>query len=58
MKLHFAPDLDYKHTAIQAVCDLFRGVRLQVPLGVGARHSHHLTAEDKRQRAGRSFRSP
>jgi type III restriction enzyme len=25
MKLHFEPDLDYQHAAIQAVCDLFRG---------------------------------
>lgn len=25
MKLHFEPDLDYQHTAIEAVCDLFRG---------------------------------
>lgn len=25
MKLHFEPDLDYQHTAIEAVCDLFAG---------------------------------
>jgi len=25
MKLHFEPDLDYQHTAIEAVADLFRG---------------------------------
>jgi type III restriction enzyme len=25
MKLHFDPDLDYQHAAIEAVCDLFRG---------------------------------
>ncbi|WP_181834044.1 type III restriction-modification system endonuclease [Brucella anthropi] len=25
MKLHFEPDLGYQHTAIEAVCDLFRG---------------------------------
>lgn len=25
MKLHFEPDLDYQHAAINAVCDLFRG---------------------------------
>jgi type III restriction enzyme len=25
MKLHFEPDLDYRHVAIAAVCDLFRG---------------------------------
>lgn len=25
MKLHFEPDLDYQRTAIEAVCDLFRG---------------------------------
>lgn len=25
MKLHFEPDLDYQHHAIEAVCDLFRG---------------------------------
>ncbi|WP_207896408.1 type III restriction-modification system endonuclease [Brevundimonas sp. 357] len=25
MKLHFEPDLDYQHTAIESVCDLFRG---------------------------------
>jgi type III restriction enzyme len=25
MKLHFEPDLDYQHSAIEAVCDLFRG---------------------------------
>ena len=25
MKLHFEPGLDYQHTAIEAVCDLFRG---------------------------------
>ena len=25
MKLHFEPDLDYQHIAIEAVCDLFRG---------------------------------
>lgn len=25
MKLHFEPDLDYQHFAIEAVCDLFRG---------------------------------
>lgn len=25
MKLHFEPDLDYQHTAIEAVCDLFHG---------------------------------
>jgi type III restriction enzyme len=25
MKLHFEPDLDYQHDAIEAVCDLFRG---------------------------------
>lgn len=25
MKLHFEPDLDYQHTAIEAICDLFRG---------------------------------
>ncbi|HUN43607.1 MAG TPA: DEAD/DEAH box helicase family protein [Acetobacteraceae bacterium] len=25
MKLHFEPDLDYQHAAIDAVCDLFRG---------------------------------
>jgi type III restriction enzyme len=25
MKLHFEPDLEYQHTAIEAVCDLFRG---------------------------------
>ena len=25
MKLHFEPDLDYQHTAIEAVCDVFRG---------------------------------
>jgi type III restriction enzyme len=25
MKLHFEPDLDYQHAAIEAVCDLFRG---------------------------------
>ncbi len=25
MKLHFEPDLDYQHQAIEAVCDLFRG---------------------------------
>lgn len=25
MKLHFEPNLDYQHTAIEAVCDLFRG---------------------------------
>jgi len=25
MKLHFEPDLDYQHTAIEAVCNLFRG---------------------------------
>ena len=25
MKLHFEPNLDYQHTAIEAVCDLFNG---------------------------------
>ena len=25
MKLHFEPNLDYQHDAIEAVCDLFRG---------------------------------
>ena len=25
MKLHFEPDLDYQHTAIEAVCGLFCG---------------------------------
>jgi len=25
MKLHFEPNLDYQHTAIESVCDLFRG---------------------------------
>jgi type III restriction enzyme len=25
MKLHFEPDLDYQKTAVEAVCDLFRG---------------------------------
>ena len=25
MKLHFEPSLDYQHTAIESVCDLFRG---------------------------------
>jgi type III restriction enzyme len=25
LKLHFEPDLDYQHQAIEAVCDLFRG---------------------------------
>ena len=25
MKLHFEPDLDFQHEAIEAVCDLFRG---------------------------------
>lgn len=25
MKLHFEPDLDYQHAAIEAVCDIFRG---------------------------------
>ena len=25
MKLHFEPDLDYQHTAIESVCGLFRG---------------------------------
>ena len=25
MKLHFEPDLDYQHTSIESVCDLFRG---------------------------------
>ena len=25
MKLHFEPDLDYQHAAIESVCDLFRG---------------------------------
>ena len=25
MKLHFEPNLDYQHTAIEAVCDIFRG---------------------------------
>jgi type III restriction enzyme len=25
MKFHFEPDLDYQHTAIESVCDLFRG---------------------------------
>jgi type III restriction enzyme len=25
MKLHFEPNLDYQRTAIEAVCDLFRG---------------------------------
>ncbi|MFZ5527977.1 MAG: type III restriction-modification system endonuclease [Pseudomonadota bacterium] len=25
MKLHFEPDLDYQHQAIESVCDLFRG---------------------------------
>ncbi len=25
MKLHFEPNLDYQHSAIEAVCDLFRG---------------------------------
>ncbi len=25
MKLHFEPDLDYQHAAVEAVCDLFRG---------------------------------
>lgn len=48
MKLHFEPDLDYQHQAIESVCDLFRGqevcrteftvtMRLperQLPLGV------------------------
>jgi len=25
MKLHFEPDLDYQHAAVEAVTDLFRG---------------------------------
>ena len=25
MKLHFEPNLDYQHTAMESVCDLFRG---------------------------------
>jgi type III restriction enzyme len=25
MKLHFDPNLDYQHAAIESVCDLFRG---------------------------------
>jgi type III restriction enzyme len=25
MKFHFEPNLDYQHTAVEAVCDLFRG---------------------------------
>jgi len=25
MKLHFEPDLDYQHAAIEAACDIFRG---------------------------------
>lgn len=25
MKLHFEPNLDYQRTAIESVCDLFRG---------------------------------
>lgn len=28
MKLHFEPNLDYQHSAIEAVCDLFRGQEL------------------------------
>ena len=28
MKLHFEPDLDFQHDAIEAVCDLFRGQEL------------------------------
>ena len=28
MKLHFEPNLDYQHDAIEAVCDLFRGQEL------------------------------
>ena len=25
MKLHFEPNLEYQHDAIEAVCELFRG---------------------------------
>jgi len=25
MKLHFEPNLDYQHAAIESVCDLFKG---------------------------------
>lgn len=28
MKLHFEPNLDYQHQAVEAVCDLFRGQEL------------------------------
>ncbi len=41
MKLHFEPNLDYQHAAIEAVCDLFRGQEIcrtefTVTYGVGS----------------------
>ena len=33
MKLHFEPNLDYQHTAIESVCDLFRGQEINRTIG-------------------------
>lgn len=46
MKLHFEPDLDYQHTAIEAVCDLFRGQEInRTEFTVTRRPDGHVQGE-------------
>lgn len=56
MKLHFEPNLDYQHSAIEAVCDLFRGQEIcRTEFTVSVQGARRTVGQGELDLAGGSF---
>jgi type III restriction enzyme len=56
MKLHFEPNLDYQHAAIEAVCDLFRGQEIcRTEFTVSVLGTRRVTGQGELGLSGGSF---
>lgn len=56
MKLHFEPNLDYQHAAIESVCDLFRGQEIcRTEFTVTLQSSRYIKGQAELPLSGGSF---
>ena len=56
MKLHFEPNLDYQHAAIEAVCDVFRGQEIcRTEFTVSVQGTRRVAGQGELALAGGSF---
>lgn len=56
MKLHFEPNLDYQHAAIESICDLFRGQEIcRTEFTVTVQSFRYIKGQEELPLSGGSF---